>query len=129
MFDGKVYVPIDKHEAALTELCGRGNRDGNVFDHNYELLTQWRSWRTACQKIDGDHRVPELGPLAEGAKKKREAALTAFEDAPAKSLESILLKLKYVDDRMYKKDEHEEFRRNVMLWRAIRDLKAAAARS
>jgi hypothetical protein len=79
MFNGKVYAPIDKHEAALIELCGRGDGDGNAFNRDYELLTQWRSWRAACQKIDRDHRVAELGPVADGAKKKREAALTPSE--------------------------------------------------
>jgi hypothetical protein len=121
----EVYRPIARHEAALLDLCGRGNRDGNQFGHNYELLKQWRSWQAACEMIDRDAHLSELRSEAEGAEEKRNEAFNSFENAPAKSLESILLKLKYVEDRLYDK-RAPDWRRNSMLRQAIRELKAGA---
>jgi hypothetical protein len=122
MFDAEVYAPIAKHEAALIELCGRGDKDGANFNHHYELLKQWRSWRAACARIDQDARLAELGAEAEAAEKAADAALSAFVRTPTGSLEDLIRKLNQLRELM-SEDKHQC--KYLLLWSIIDELKAA----
>jgi hypothetical protein len=95
-FRGEIHAPIPAHEELLVKQCDAESQDKGVFERNYQRLQQWRQWRAQCQQIDRALRMAGLRSEHFDAYERRGKALEAFAEAPAKSAEEIILKLRHL---------------------------------
>lgn len=95
LFGGETSAPIAKHEAALVELCGRGDKNGASFNANYNNLKDWRAWKARCRQIDANCSLERLKAESDEARRLRKVARDAFEEKPAANAEEVALKIKH----------------------------------
>lgn len=121
LFGGETSAPVAKHEVALVELCGRGDKNGAHFDTSYNNLKDWRAWKVRCRQIDGNCSLDRLKAEADEARRLRKLARDAFEEKPAANAEEIALKLKH-----FLNCDSDDAPR-LMLWGMIENLRSMKA--